>query len=187
MSWQPFQYFLSIPDTMMNSWPLLPPVMIQFLMRKSEGKRMGPEDFPGSSSTKIICDFVLQTYREKEQICHLKNLSLPGVVFFFNYRKTPCFLLKKKNWIIQEVRKISKKKSAKFLPSKPILFWCLFSKDFITKSLPVAFCPFLLPSFVTYLGLPAALHYCHHPHTSRVLWSSIGTWPPRGSPSARLL
>ena len=57
---------------------------------------MGPEDFPGSSSTKIICDFVLQTYREKEQICHLKNLSLPGVVFFFNYRKTPCFLLKKK-------------------------------------------------------------------------------------------
>ena len=57
---------------------------------------MGPEDFPGSSSTKIICDFVLQTYREKEQICHLKKLSLPGVVFFFNYRKTPCFLLKKK-------------------------------------------------------------------------------------------
>lgn len=66
----------------LNAWPLLPPIMIQFLMRKGEGKRMGPEDFPGSSSSKIICDFVLQTYREKQQICHFKNLSLPGVFCF---------------------------------------------------------------------------------------------------------
>ena len=105
----------------LNAWPLLPPIMIQFLMRKGEGKRMGPEDFPGSSSSKIICDFVLQTYREKQQICHFKNLSLPGV-FFLITKNHPAYYKKYIYWIIQEVRKISKKQLAKFLPSKPILF-----------------------------------------------------------------
>lgn len=52
----------------LNARPLLPPIMIQFLMRKGEGKRMGPEDFPGSSSSKIICDFVLQTYRKSKYV-----------------------------------------------------------------------------------------------------------------------
>lgn len=133
----------------LNAWPLLPPIMIQFLMRKGEGKRMGPEDFPGSSSSKIICDFVLQTYREKQQICHFKNLSLPGV-FFLITKNHPAYYKKYIYWIIQEVRKISKKQLAKFLPSKPILFWCLFFRGFIPSLWLHPSAPaFLLPLSLT--------------------------------------